>query len=139
MSSKSDCNPYISAPTGSGKTVIFELAILRAVMNKQFQSGEGRSLCVYVAPLKVSLARDANPQEFWLTRAYEGFVFRESGGVESQAEEDRSRNCGSDGRHGIGQGLSLYDQECGCDHHDRRFLSSVFLSSVRLTLHFVSA
>lgn len=44
---------YFLAPTGSGKTVIFELAILKVVMNKQFHSGEGRSLCVYMAPLKV--------------------------------------------------------------------------------------
>ena len=46
-----DNNVLMGAPTGSGKTVIAELAILRA-----FREHPGRSV-VYVAPLK-SLVRE---------------------------------------------------------------------------------
>lgn len=38
------------APTGSGKTVLFELAIIRLLMN-----GNNQSKCVYMAPTKVRL------------------------------------------------------------------------------------
>ncbi|KAI0310640.1 Sec63 Brl domain-containing protein, partial [Amylostereum chailletii] len=44
---KSDENFVISAPTGSGKTVLFELSIIHMVMN----AGSG-SKCVYMAPTK---------------------------------------------------------------------------------------
>ena len=41
----------ISAPTGSGKTVLFELSIIHMLMNP---SGRGvAEKCVYVAPTKV--------------------------------------------------------------------------------------
>ncbi|XP_047315247.1 DExH-box ATP-dependent RNA helicase DExH17 isoform X2 [Impatiens glandulifera] len=53
----SDINMVISAPTGSGKTVLFELCILRLL--SRFISGDGRSLhvlgtlkTIYIAPSK---------------------------------------------------------------------------------------
>ncbi|GHJ84263.1 hypothetical protein NliqN6_0665 [Naganishia liquefaciens] len=65
---QTDENLVVSAPTGSGKTVIFELAILRAVMNKQFQNGVGRSLCVYMAPLKALCSEKAEEWKVKLKR-----------------------------------------------------------------------
>lgn len=47
----SDCPVFLGAPTGSGKTVIAELALLR--MKRLHPDG----ICVYIAPLK-SLARE---------------------------------------------------------------------------------
>lgn len=41
-----------SAPTGSGKTVLFELSIIHMLVNS---SGRGTEKCVYVAPTKVCL------------------------------------------------------------------------------------
>ncbi|KZP01054.1 P-loop containing nucleoside triphosphate hydrolase protein [Calocera viscosa TUFC12733] len=43
----SDDNMVISAPTGSGKTVLFELAIVRLLME-----GDSGAKCVYMAPTK---------------------------------------------------------------------------------------
>ncbi|TCD63539.1 Sec63 [Steccherinum ochraceum] len=43
-----DANMVVSAPTGSGKTVLFELAIIRMLMN----SGSRPAKCIYVAPTK---------------------------------------------------------------------------------------
>lgn len=42
-----------TAPTGSGKTVLFELAIIK--MLTQSGSGPRSGKCIYVAPTKVSL------------------------------------------------------------------------------------
>lgn len=42
-------NMVISAPTGSGKTVLFELAIVKLLMNDQNNS----SKCIYMSPTKV--------------------------------------------------------------------------------------
>ncbi|KAJ6531293.1 hypothetical protein B0H19DRAFT_1242397 [Mycena capillaripes] len=47
---KSDENMVISAPTGSGKTVLFELAIIR-MLRQAKESGESMK-CVYMAPTK---------------------------------------------------------------------------------------
>ncbi|KAJ6490602.1 Sec63 Brl domain-containing protein [Mycena vitilis] len=47
---KSDENMVISAPTGSGKTVLFELAIIR-MLRQAKESGEAVK-CVYMAPTK---------------------------------------------------------------------------------------
>lgn len=44
---QSDENCLISAPTGSGKTTLFELALFRALATK------GSSVVVYLAPIKV--------------------------------------------------------------------------------------
>jgi ATP-dependent DNA helicase HFM1/MER3 len=44
---KTDKSLVVSAPTGSGKTVVFELAIIRELLARK-----GDSLCVYVAPIK---------------------------------------------------------------------------------------
>ncbi|THH28499.1 hypothetical protein EUX98_g5689 [Antrodiella citrinella] len=44
----SDANMVVSAPTGSGKTVLFELAIIRMLMN----TGSRPVKCIYVAPTK---------------------------------------------------------------------------------------
>ncbi|KAF8720643.1 hypothetical protein AX14_010839, partial [Amanita brunnescens Koide BX004] len=46
----SDENLVISAPTGSGKTVLFELAILRTL--RQARDSGGVFKCVYVSPTK---------------------------------------------------------------------------------------
>ena len=49
----------ISAPTGSGKTTIFELSIIH-LLKKQYQDNDfnlrepGRVKIIYLAPLKVS-------------------------------------------------------------------------------------
>lgn len=45
---KEDCNMVVAAPTGSGKTVIHELAIINLIT----QSGSKTSKAVYVAPNK---------------------------------------------------------------------------------------
>ncbi|EAU88744.2 ATP-dependent DNA helicase MER3 [Coprinopsis cinerea okayama7 len=47
---QTDENLVISAPTGSGKTVLFELAMIRLQM--QNRSGSRPSKCVYIAPTK---------------------------------------------------------------------------------------
>lgn len=44
---ESDDNCLISAPTGSGKTTLFELALFRTLANK------ASSVVVYLAPIKV--------------------------------------------------------------------------------------
>lgn len=44
-------NMVISAPTGSGKTVLFELAIIRMLM--QSGGNSNTSKCIYIAPTKV--------------------------------------------------------------------------------------
>ncbi|KAI0053920.1 P-loop containing nucleoside triphosphate hydrolase protein [Auriscalpium vulgare] len=46
----SDENMVISAPTGSGKTVLFELAIIRMLMHSSSSSTAVK--CVYIAPTK---------------------------------------------------------------------------------------
>ncbi|KAF8643832.1 hypothetical protein AX16_008849 [Volvariella volvacea WC 439] len=46
-----DENLVITAPTGSGKTALFELAIIRMI-NKQQGQGCSQTKCVYVAPTK---------------------------------------------------------------------------------------
>ncbi|KAG8838170.1 Sec63 [Serendipita sp. 400] len=45
-------NVVVSAPTGSGKTVIFELAIVKMLIN----SPQGDSKCIYIAPTKALCA-----------------------------------------------------------------------------------
>ncbi|KAI0076468.1 P-loop containing nucleoside triphosphate hydrolase protein [Panus rudis PR-1116 ss-1] len=45
---RGDDNMVISAPTGSGKTVLFELAIIRMLVNAR----GGTPKCIYVAPTK---------------------------------------------------------------------------------------
>lgn len=40
------------APTGSGKTVLFELAIIRMLQQAQTRGQESK--CIYVAPTKVN-------------------------------------------------------------------------------------
>ncbi|EIN07088.1 P-loop containing nucleoside triphosphate hydrolase protein [Punctularia strigosozonata HHB-11173 SS5] len=60
----SDENIVISAPTGSGKTVLFELAMIRILMNDR----AGRSKCVYMAPTKALCAERARD---WATK-FEG-------------------------------------------------------------------
>jgi len=47
----SDCNVLIGAPTGSGKTIMSELAMLRAFNNHR------NSKIIYIAPLK-ALAKE---------------------------------------------------------------------------------
>jgi replicative superfamily II helicase len=49
-------NSVVEAPTGSGKTVLFELAIIRMLMSLD---NEGKSLrSVYMAPTKVEKVLD---------------------------------------------------------------------------------
>jgi superfamily II DNA/RNA helicase len=43
------------APTGSGKTVLFELAIIRMLMESSKNSRASK--CIYVAPTKVKSSR----------------------------------------------------------------------------------
>ncbi|WVF71202.1 hypothetical protein IAT40_006002 [Kwoniella sp. CBS 6097] len=45
-----DDNLVISAPTGSGKTTIFELAFLRTLL--MYESNDHKRLCIYIAPTK---------------------------------------------------------------------------------------
>ena len=46
-----DDNVFIGAPTGSGKTICAEFAILRLFSQKQESSGsDGEARCVYVTP-----------------------------------------------------------------------------------------
>ncbi|TFY60086.1 hypothetical protein EVJ58_g5372 [Rhodofomes roseus] len=52
-----DENMVISAPTGSGKTVLFELAIIRMLMEA---GGNSKSVkCIYVAPTKVHILNES--------------------------------------------------------------------------------
>jgi ATP-dependent DNA helicase HFM1/MER3 len=46
---QTDENMVVSAPTGSGKTVLFELAIVNLLMNRP----NDNSKCVYISPTKV--------------------------------------------------------------------------------------
>lgn len=55
-----DENVFIGAPTGSGKTICGEFAILRMFS----QNPDGR--CVYVTPLE-PLAQQVKPQESYVT------------------------------------------------------------------------
>lgn len=50
----SDDNVFVGAPTGSGKTICAEFAILRMLL----QNSEGR--CVYITPME-ALAEQVNP------------------------------------------------------------------------------
>ena len=43
----SDCNLFIGAPTGSGKTIISQIAFMRL-----FKKAHRQSLCVFIAPMK---------------------------------------------------------------------------------------
>ncbi|KAI0333545.1 P-loop containing nucleoside triphosphate hydrolase protein [Cubamyces sp. BRFM 1775] len=56
-----DENMVISAPTGSGKTVLFELAIVK--MLKQSASSGERTKCVYIAPTKSLCTEKASSWE----------------------------------------------------------------------------
>ena len=50
----SDDNVFVGAPTGSGKTICVEFAILRMLL----QNSEGR--CVYITPME-ALAEQVRP------------------------------------------------------------------------------
>jgi hypothetical protein len=47
---ETDENMVISAPTGSGKTVLFELAIVKMLMD----NSSNNSKCIYISPTKVN-------------------------------------------------------------------------------------
>ncbi|KAG8807698.1 Sec63, partial [Serendipita sp. 399] len=51
---RSEENVVVSAPTGSGKTVVFELAIVKMLMDTS--SSKGDSKCIYIAPTKALCA-----------------------------------------------------------------------------------
>jgi hypothetical protein len=44
------CSDSFPAPTGSGKTVLFELAIIRMLVHNK---NDSQSKCIYIAPTKV--------------------------------------------------------------------------------------
>lgn len=44
------CSDSLPAPTGSGKTVLFELAIIRMLVHNK---NDRQSKCIYIAPTKV--------------------------------------------------------------------------------------
>ena len=53
---ESEVNMVITAPTGSGKTTIFELAIIHQIMKQSNDLREripGQVKIIYLAPLKV--------------------------------------------------------------------------------------
>jgi Lhr-like helicase len=53
-----DVNMVVSAPTGSGKTTIFELAIVHQIMKQSLNLSErkqGQAKIIYLAPLKVTI------------------------------------------------------------------------------------
>ncbi|WVQ99663.1 hypothetical protein IAU59_006802 [Kwoniella sp. CBS 9459] len=52
-----DDNLVISAPTGSGKTTIFELAFLRTLL--MYEQKDHQRLCVYIAPTKALCSEKA--------------------------------------------------------------------------------
>lgn len=55
----SDDNVFVGAPTGSGKTICAEFAILRMLLH----NSEGR--CVYITPME-ALAEQVKPQLYAL-------------------------------------------------------------------------
>ncbi|KAI0372960.1 P-loop containing nucleoside triphosphate hydrolase protein [Pilatotrama ljubarskyi] len=55
---ETDENMVISAPTGSGKTVLFELAIIKLL--KETSAVHGKARCVYIAPTKSLCAEKSN-------------------------------------------------------------------------------
>jgi hypothetical protein len=50
-----------AAPTGSGKTAIFELALLRMIKSWSTQDEMDRKVAVYLAPTKVCLDNTLTP------------------------------------------------------------------------------
>ncbi|XP_064459339.1 probable ATP-dependent DNA helicase HFM1 [Ornithodoros turicata] len=52
----SDSSLVVAAPTGSGKTVIFELALIRLLMRKSFQEIDRSSRAIHMVPLKAICA-----------------------------------------------------------------------------------
>ena len=47
-----DKSMVVAAPTGSGKTVVHELAILRLMISADAQQGINQMKCVFIAPNK---------------------------------------------------------------------------------------
>lgn len=61
----SDDNVFVGAPTGSGKTICAEFAILRMLL----QNSEGR--CVYITPME-ALAEQVSPASWGELEPYPG-------------------------------------------------------------------